>query len=145
MAITVHTYQLSVKHQLLGDIDVVGDELRITIHTDDYAPDFAYNGDEAYDDLTDEVAAGGGYTSGGIALSSQAVAWDAGTSSWKLTAADIDGLTGISGRWVVLRKYDATDSLSYLIQAWDFAEGVSTDVTIGGVAMTGGVLAGEAP
>jgi hypothetical protein len=140
MAAPVAQYALGRKHRLQGDVAPLTDTLAIVLCADAYVPDYSDTGDEAYDDLTDEVAGGGGYTTGGIALTGKAVTWDAVNSRWVLDADDITGLTLASDvRWAVLIKDSGTDSTSWVLQTWDLSEGAGGDVSVGSVVLAGGI------
>src|ERR1041385_3398305 len=67
-------------------IDWVTDTIRMTLHTATYTPNrdthvFA-------SDLTNEVAAGGGYSTGGVVLATKSVSYDATTHQTRLICAD---------------------------------------------------------
>lgn len=55
---------------LAGDVDWDGDDLRLTAHTSAYTP---ADTDDSVADLTNELATGGGYTSGGLAVASESI------------------------------------------------------------------------
>lgn len=56
---------------LAGEVDWDNDDLRLTAHTSAYAP---ADTDDFVADLTNELATGGGYTSGGLAVASESIA-----------------------------------------------------------------------
>lgn len=65
--------------------DWVGDTIKCTLHTATYTPnqdthDFA-------DDLTNEVANGNGYTTGGVTLGTKSVTYDSASNTVRLIAA----------------------------------------------------------
>lgn len=53
-----------------GEVDWDSDDLRLTAHTSAYTPLPAH---DYVDDLTNELATGGGYTSGGLAVTSESI------------------------------------------------------------------------
>jgi hypothetical protein len=55
---------------LAGDVDWDNDDLRLTAHTSAYTPT---DTDDFVADLTNELATGGGYTSGGLAVASESI------------------------------------------------------------------------
>ena len=104
---------------LKGNIDMDSDTFKLSLHTSTYTPD-----QDAHDyrnDLTNEVANGNGYTTGGLALSSLAltydsstnqVRWDVADPSWTFTAST-------TWRWGVISKIrggasSADELLAYL-------------------------------
>lgn len=71
--------------------DEIGDALvaetwKLALFTNSYTPN--YSTDELYSSLSNEVASGGGYTTGGAAIASKAVSY-VDTVNVKLTAADV--------------------------------------------------------
>lgn len=53
-----------------GEVDWDSDDLRLTAHTSAYTPADTH---DYVDDLTNELATGGGYTSGGLAVASESI------------------------------------------------------------------------
>lgn len=69
---------------LNGEVDWDTHDLRVTLHSSAYAPDL-----DAHDyvaDLTNELATGGGYTSGGLAVAAKAITTTLG-SAWTVQRA----------------------------------------------------------
>lgn len=60
--------------------------IKIALTTSSYTPD--QDTHDFFDDVTNEVANGNGYTSGGNALASKTIGYTAGTNVLKLDAAD---------------------------------------------------------
>lgn len=112
-------------------------DLRATIHTSAYAPDL--DAHDFFSDVTNELAAGDGYTPGGISLGARTVSFDVGTRQVRLLGgAQIEwdpitidaGATNTAFRYIVVRNgtpgSPATDPLVSLI---DF----EADQTVDGV------------
>jgi len=101
-----------------GTIDLVNDTIRCALFTNSYTPDA-----EAHDnwgDLSGE-ASGGGYTSGGQALSGKAVTHDDVMDKGIFDADDAEwpGATLVNVRWAVLYKDAALPADRKLVGVWD--------------------------
>lgn len=66
--------------------------LRVAITTSSHTP--LQDTHDAYDDLTNEVANGNGYTTGGKALTNPTLTYNSGTNVWMLDADDMTGSAG---------------------------------------------------
>jgi hypothetical protein len=77
-------YRQFLKKVLNKEIDLDTDTLRATLHTSSYVPDLTAH--DYFDDLTNELPTGGGYTTGGVALTGVAVTVTA-ANSWTAVAA----------------------------------------------------------
>lgn len=82
-----------------GTFDMNTNSFVVTLHTSTYAPSAAHS---VSADLTNEVANGNGYTTGGFALTTPSFAQTAGTA--KFTTANNPSWTG-SGAGFVARYY----------------------------------------
>lgn len=143
MAITASGFfGLSLEKAL---IDTLGESLeaednKVLLVNDTYTPDFTLH--DFYADVTNEIANGGGYTTGGAAFTSTEITLSSGTLTWDF--ADPSWTTStISSAMAAICKTEisgsATDQLLLLM---DFVTAVSTTsgtllVTIAGTgAMT---------
>lgn len=79
--------------------DLVGATLKISLHTSAYTPSAGTSGHAVAADLSNEIANGNGYTTGGATLANVAVT--AVTGGWKLTsdAAGWDATGGAIPAW----------------------------------------------
>jgi len=68
-----------------GKINYLSDTVVVTLHSASYAPDL--DAHDYVNDLTNELATGGGYTSGGLTLSGRALTYTA-ANSWGTSRAD---------------------------------------------------------
>lgn len=145
MAITVTPYLLFKKGQISGahPVDFDTDTLKVTLHTATYTPDL--DAHEFHADLTNEVANGSGYTTGGAALGNKAVGVNTG-SDFAYFDADDTVWTTITKtfRYAVIRKDTGVSATSPLIALIDFGTNLSPaveDFTIQWPApASGGVL-----
>lgn len=67
-------------------VDWITDTIKWSLHTS--AASFAYDTDEVFSDVANEVGSGNGYTSGGYTLLSPTVTYSAGGNTTALDAAD---------------------------------------------------------
>lgn len=109
-------------------IDLVGtpDTLKIQLHTSTYTPDQDLH--DYQNDLTNEVANGNGYTTGGITLQNVAFTYTSGTNTWKLDADDVSWPTStITARYaVIIDTTPGTSATNPLIGYIDFGTDVSS-------------------
>jgi hypothetical protein len=105
-----------------------GDDLYVTLHTSSYTPDI--DAHDFADDLTNELANGDGYTTGGAALASKTVTYDAANNRTELDCADLvwNFTATKAPKWAVLQKTTGSAATSPLIAYWDLGT-VSTDTT----------------
>jgi hypothetical protein len=112
---------------ITGDINLASDTLKIALVTSTYTPNIDTH--LYYSDLTNEVAAGGGYTTGGKTLTGVAVLTDLPNDRSALDADDITWATStITARGAIIYKDTGTPSTSKLITYIDF----TTDKTSSG-------------
>ncbi len=96
---------LNALKKLITDLSAAGTAVKVSLHTSSYTP--SQNTHESYADLTNEVANGNGYTTGGATLANKALA----TSTTVLTfdADDVSWANStITARYAVI--YDASPS-----------------------------------
>lgn len=108
MAITTTVYGAALEHLTDADIDWVADTIKVSLHTASYSPDQDTHATTA--DLTDEVANGNGYTTGGVELQNKTRGYTAGTNIQKLDADDI-AWTGASFTFRYAVIYKSTGEL----------------------------------
>lgn len=87
MAVTAKVYNKAITSLANKEIDWGSDTIKVTLHTNAYTP--SQTAHQYQSDLTNEVAAGGGYTTGGITLANKTEAFagqvkkfDADDVSW---------------------------------------------------------------
>ncbi len=107
-----------------GEIAWLTDDIYVSLHTSSYTPNIDTH--QYFSDVTNEVGASGTYTAGGVALGTKAVNLDTTNDRAELDAADVT-ITGFTGsfRYIVVRKYNATASLSRLISVIDLGSTVT--------------------
>jgi len=126
-------YNNATKNILDGTIDLDGDTIKVALHSNSYTPSVVH---DFYNDITNEIASGGGYTTGGEALGSKAVT-TVTTNDAKLDASDVTWSANASGfstaRYAVIYKSTGTSSTSPLIGYINFIsdqDNVNNDLTI---------------
>ena len=89
-------------------IDLDGDAIKCSLHTSTYTPN--QDTHDFFNDATNEVAAGGGYTAGGVTLTGVTAAasqYTGATNVWAFDAADATwAASTITARYAVV--YDST-------------------------------------
>jgi len=107
MAITIEAYNVFRKALLDGDIDLVNDTLKLALCTGTYSPDI--DADLDYGDITNEVANGSGYVTGGAAVTGGALNQDDSGDSGEF---DIDDVVWSSASFTAAKAvlYDTTVS-----------------------------------
>lgn len=86
MAATITVYGPALDHFADADIDWVADTIKVSLHTSSYVPD-----QDAHDfrnDLSNELASSGNYTTGGATLQNASRGYTSGTNVQKLDADD---------------------------------------------------------
>jgi len=120
MAVTTKVYQRAMLAFANKEIDWNSDTIKVALFTSDYTPDLAAH--DYHDDLTDEVANGNGYTTGGATMgsctmtqNSNVITFDGADVSWTSST--------ITARYAVI--YDSSPGSSAtnpLIALVDFGE-----------------------
>jgi hypothetical protein len=126
-------YNTATKDILDGTIDLDTDTIKVSLHSSTYTPSVAH---DFHDDITNEMASGGGYTTGGETLGSTAVT-TVTTNDAMYDAADVTWSSNASGfstaRYAVIYKSTGTASTSPLVGYIDFVsnqDNVNNDLTI---------------
>lgn len=84
---------------------------------------------EYADDLSGEISAGGGYTTGGITLTGIAAAYDDGTDELTIEWDAITGLT-VNACYAVLIVDTGSAATSPVLAEWDLSEGGAADIPV---------------
>jgi hypothetical protein len=109
-----------------GSIDLDTDTIKCALVTSSYTPD--QDAHDNYDDITNEVANGNGYTTGGQALANKAVTADNTDNEGVFDADDVTwSASTITARGAVLYKDTGTPSSSKLICYVDFLADYSSN------------------
>lgn len=114
-------YGNAIKAAFNKEVDWDSDTIRVMLLTSAYTPN--QDGHDYVDDVrANEVAATGGYTTGGAALTSKTATYDAATNTVKFDAADVTwAASTITARYaVVYNDSGATDATKALIAYFDF-------------------------
>lgn len=137
MAITAYWYGPSITGQYSGTaarrVDWVNDTIKCALCTSTYSPNQDTN--TYYSDITNEVASGGGYTTGGATLGTKTTNYDATTNTLSLRAGATSWTTAtFTARYAVLYKDTGTASTSPLLGYVNF--GGDQTVTSGTFTIT---------
>lgn len=122
-------YNSGKKKLVDGSIDLDTDTIKIALVTSAYTPN--KDSHDFYDDVTNEVANGNGYTTGGKTLANKAVNQDNTNDRAEFDADDVVWTAStITARGAVIYKDTGTPSTSPLIAYIDFgADKSSSDGT----------------
>lgn len=119
MGFTIYAYVGFLNAIMTGtDFDAENDTIKVSLHTSTYAPDLETH--DFFDDVTDEVANGSGYVTGGATLAASTITPNASGIIW-----DADDTTWIAlnrtFRYAVVRKDTGVSSTSLLLLLveWD--------------------------
>jgi hypothetical protein len=109
-------------------VDWTSDDIAVSLHTSAYTPDI--DAHDFADDLTNELASGDGYTTGGIVIASKTSAYDADNNRWEGGCANLvwNFTATKAPKWAVVRKDSGSAATSPLIGYIDCGT-VSTDTT----------------
>lgn len=122
------------KARLLGDDSIIStainlktDTIKLSLHSSSFTP--SADDDEFFDDVDNEVASSGSYTTGiagGYTLASKTTTTDDTDDEGVFDAADVS-ITGatITARYAVIRKDTGVASTSPIICVIDFGTNVS--------------------
>ena len=121
MAVTITAYNDGKMGLLRGWVDLQGDTIKVALVTSSYSPDIDTH--DQFDDISDELAASGNYTSGGEALASKSVSADDTNDRGEFNATDLTwtALTPSAAfRYGIIYRSTGTPSTSRLIAYIDF-------------------------
>lgn len=109
MAVSAKWYGNAFLKMLNKEIDWDSDTIKVSLHTSSYTPD--QDAHDYQNDLTNEVANGNGYTTGGATLANKSIGYTGATNVVKLDADDTSwAASTITARYAVI--YDATPGTS---------------------------------
>lgn len=136
MAITVATYGLTqekVVEQVGNDVNLLTGTVKLSLHTDTYSPN--RDTDDFFNDATNELGSGNGYTSGGETLGSKTITYDTASDQVRFDCADITWTFTASKTWRYGVMYVDTAGASsadplYALLTWDSNQTVSTSYTL---------------
>lgn len=133
MALTMKWFGIGVSHVNNAAVDWDTDTIQVSLHTSTYTPN--QDTDDFFNDCTNELANGNGYTTGGIALASLTRTYDTATNEVRLDAADVTWNFTASKTFrylIVYKKRGGASSADEVIGYGDFGsdQTVSTDFTV---------------
>ncbi len=136
MAITVATYGLTqekVVEQVGNDVNLLTGTVKLSLHTSTYSPN--RDTDDFFNDATNELGSGNGYTTGGETLGSKTITYDSASDQVRFDAADVPWTFSASKTWrygviyIDTAGASSTDPL-YALLTWDSDQTVSTAYTL---------------
>jgi len=110
-------------------VDWTTDTIKVSLHTVTWTPNQDTN--DFWDDATNEIAAGSGYTAGGVTLGTKSLTYDTATNTVRLDAADAVWTFSASKtmRYAAVYKDTGTPSTSPLMGYVDFGADESSSGT----------------
>jgi len=126
MAVTSLMYGLGFKAVFNKEVKLCDGNVNVALCTSDYTPN--QDTHDYFNDLTNELSTGDGYTAGGATLANTTVSYTAGTNVFAFDADDTTWTTAsITARYAII-YYDAagvtTDSA--LLSYQDFGEDITS-------------------
>lgn len=123
MAVTAFWYGKALEGQYgttaARRVDWVTDNIKVALCTSSFTPD--QDSQDFYDDITNEVANGNGYTTGGASLGTKSVNYNAPTNVMSLRAATTSWTAStFTARYAVVYKDTGNGSTSPLLGYVDF-------------------------
>jgi len=118
--ITYNRFRYNLMKKLLN-LDAAGDTIKVQLHTSSYTPNKDHN---TTANLTNEVASGNGYATGGATLANQAISQVDASDVAKFDADDVTwSASTITARYAVLVDTTASNAL---ICCFDFGSDQSS-------------------
>jgi len=126
MAVTAKLYGKFLNALANKEVDLNSDTIKVQLHTSSYTPD--QDTHDYHNDLTNEVANGNGYTTGGATLGSPSFSYTGATNVFMFDGADVSWTSStITARYAVLvDTTPGSTSTNPLIGYVDFGTDVST-------------------
>lgn len=123
MAVSCKWYGLGLQGQYSATaarrVDWVGDTIKVALCTSSYTPN--QDTHDFYNDLTNEVANGNGYTTGGASLANKTTSYDTATNETRLDADDVSWTSSsFTARYAVVYKDTGAAATSPLLGYVDF-------------------------
>lgn len=121
-------------------VDWVTDTIKVTLHTSSYTPD--QDTHDFHDDLTNEVATGNGYTTGGVTLAGKSAAYQSASNTLRLDANDPSWtFTALKTfRYAVVWKDTTVSATSPLLGYIDFGADLAANDVFTITLATDGIL-----
>ena len=133
MAVTAFWYGKAIINAFGGEtegestsIDYLTDTIKVALCTSSYTPN--QDTHEFFSDVTNEVANGNGYTTGGETLTTKTLSYTAGTNVATFDADDVTWSTStITARYAVIYKDTGVAGTSPLMGYVDFGQDFSSN------------------
>ncbi|MDQ5822053.1 MAG: hypothetical protein M3540_11490 [Actinomycetota bacterium] len=136
MAITVKWAPLTLEkmiEQVGNDVNLLTGTVKLSLHTSTYVP--AIDTDDFFNDATNELAGGTGYTAGGETLTAKTITYDSASDQVRFDFADVTWTFTASKTWRIGVVYidtagaASTDPIVAWL-TWDSDQTVSTAYTL---------------
>lgn len=125
MAVTAFWYGNAFVAMAKGEVNFTDGNVKVALFTNAYTPN--QDTHDYYNDLSGEVAAGGGYAAGGAALGTPTVSYDQPSNTIKFDGADVTwAASTITARYAVVYYNTGTAATSPLLCYVDFGADFSS-------------------
>ena len=122
-----------IAEQVGNDVNYLTGTVKLSLHTNSYAVDRDAN--DFFNDATNEIGSGNGYTTGGETLGTKTITYDSASDQVRWDAADMPWTFTASKTWrygviyIDTAGASSTDPL-YALLTWDSDQTVSTAYTL---------------
>lgn len=119
MPVSAKWYGKSLQNQYAGTaVNWTADTIKVALTTSTYTPN--QDTHDYYDDITNEVANGNGYTTGGTALAGKSINYDTATNAIQLRGGTAQWTGSFTARYAVIYKDTGNGATSPLMGYVDF-------------------------
>ena len=125
MAVSGKMFGNALLKALNKEVNWASDSIKVMLCTSSYAPD--QDGHIYKNQVTNEVANGNGYTTGGVALASKTITYSGSTNTITLAAGNVSWTSAtITARYAVIYDDTGTASTSVLLGYVDFGQDMAS-------------------
>jgi hypothetical protein len=114
--------------KLIGDLSGDSTTIKVALLDSDYTPSLSTH--TSYNDLTDELSTGNGYTAGGVALSNKSLTLATGILTWDADDATWSNSTLTARYGIVYDDTTAGNTNKKLIILVDFLQNYSSSTSV---------------
>lgn len=118
MAASALWYAEAIEAAFLKKVNFTSDTIKVALTTSSYTPD--QDSHDEYADITNQVANGNGYTTGGATLGSPTLTYTSGSNLWTFDGSDVQWTSSsFSAAYAVIYDDTATNKDLLILQNFD--------------------------